>query len=248
MTSKIRIGMLTPSSNTALEPLTSAMLRELPQVSVHYSRLHVMGTSLDPRSNAQFTMEAFLAAASLLADARVDVIGWNGTSGSWMGLDWERTLCSAIETETGIPATGSTLAFFDAFAKFGVKRYSLAVPYVRDHTEKIIETYAREGLECVASDYLGFTTNAEIDAVPENRFREQLEAVAVPGSEGIAVVCTNVPAAPLVDDLERILGIPIFDSIAVTAWKCLEIAGVEPKLPGWGKLLRGETARAAAVK
>lgn len=240
--------MLTPSSNTALEPLTFAMLRDLPNVSVHYSRLHVMGTSLDQKSTAQFTMEAFLKAASLLADARVDVIGWNGTSGSWMGLDWERELCKAIEAETGVPATGSTLAFFDAFAKFGVKRYSLAVPYVRDHTEKIIETYAREGLTCVASDYLGFKTNAEIDRVPESRFREQLVSVAVPDSQGIAVVCTNVPAAPLVDDLERSLGIPIFDSIAVTAWKCLEMTGVEAKIPGWGKLLRGESASPAAVK
>jgi maleate isomerase len=238
--------MLTPSSNTALEPLTFAMLRELPNVSVHFSRLHVKGTSLDRDSNAQFTREAFLRAASLLADARVDVIAWNGTSGSWMGLDWERDLCTAIKDATGIPATGSTLAFFDAFRKFGLKRYSLAVPYVRDHTEKIIETYAHEGLECVAYSYLGYKTNIEIDAVPESRFRTQLVSVAVPNSQGIAVVCTNVPATPLVDELERSLGIPIFDSIAVTAWKCLEMAGVEPKLAGWGKLLRGEAAEAAA--
>jgi maleate isomerase len=247
MSSKIRIGMLTPSSNTALEPQTFAMLRSLPNVSLHFSRLHVLGTSLARESNAQFTMEAFLGAASLLADARVDVIAWNGTSGSWMGLDWERELCKAIEAETGVPATGSTLAFFDAFAKFGVKRYSLAVPYVKDHTEKIIETYAGEGLECVASDYLGYTTNVEIDAVPESRFRTQLASVAVPESQGIAVVCTNVPAAPLVDDMERELGIPIFDSIAVTAWKCLEMVGIEPKIAGWGKLLRGETTGTVAV-
>jgi maleate isomerase len=247
MTSKIRIGMLTPSSNTALEPLTSAMLRDLPDVSVHYSRLHVMGTSLDRESSAQFTREAFLHAASLLADARVDVIAWNGTSGSWLGLDWERELCQAVEAETGIPTTGSTLAFFDAFTTFGVKRYSLAVPYVQDHTEKIIETYAREGLECVASNFLGYKTNAEIDLVPERTFREQLASVAVPTSQAIAVVCTNVPTAPLVDDLERSLGIPIIDSIAVTAWKCLEMVGIEPKLPGWGRLLRGETASTAAV-
>lgn len=246
MPAKLRIGMLTPSANTALEPLTSAIVREVPNVSVHYSRLHVMGSSLDPESDAQFTTEAFLRAAALLADARVDVIAWNGTSGSWMGLDWERALCEAIEAETGIRATGSTLAFFDAFAKFGIKRYSLAVPYVQDHTEKIIETYAREGLDCVASEYLGFKTAAEIDAVPESTFRDQLASVAVPESEGIAVVCTSVRAAPLVDEMEKILGIPIFDSIAVTAWKALEIAGVEPKLRRWGKLLRGETACPAA--
>jgi maleate isomerase len=247
MTSKIRIGMITPSANTALEPQTFAVVHDVPNVSVHFSRLHALGTSLDPESNAQFTMEAFLHAASLLADARVDVIGWNGTSGSWMGLDWERELCKAIEAETGVPATGSTLAMFDAFARFGVKRYSLAVPYVQDHTEKIIEVYASEGLECVAHDYMGYKTNAEIDLVPESRFRAQIESMAVPEAQAIAIVCTGVPATPLVDELERSLGIPILDSIGVTAWKCLDMVGIEPKLPGWGKLLRGEIASAAAT-
>src|ERR1700681_1143592 len=122
MTSKIRIGMLTPSSNTALEPQTFAMLRDLPNVSLHFSRLHVLGTSLARESNAQFTMEAFLGAASLLADARVDVIAWNGTSGSWMGLDWERELCKPIEAEAGVPATAPTPAVFDAVWEFGLRR------------------------------------------------------------------------------------------------------------------------------
>jgi maleate isomerase len=64
--------------------------------------------------------------------------------------------------------------------------------------------------------------------------------VAVPRSQGIAVVCTNVPAAPLADELEAHFGIPVFDSIAVTAWKCLDMLGIEPNITGWGKLLRGD--------
>lgn len=239
--------MLTPSSNTALEPLTFAMLRDVPNVTVHFSRLHVLGTSLEKKAIDQFKTEAFLAAASLLADARVDVIVWNGTSGSWMGPQWERELCLAVQDETGIPATGSTLAFLDAFARYGVTKYSLAVPYVRDHTEKIVETYAALGLRCVASDYLGLRTNVEIDAVPESTFRDQLVKMAVPESQAIAVVCTNVPAAPLVEELEPKLKVPIFDSIAVTLWKALEVVGVEPKISGWGMLLRGEVPKPATA-
>lgn len=42
----IRIGVLTPSSNTALEPLTNAILRELPNVHAHFARFRVTNISL----------------------------------------------------------------------------------------------------------------------------------------------------------------------------------------------------------
>ena len=38
MTRQVRLGMLTPSSNTALEPITRAMLAGIADVSVHFSR------------------------------------------------------------------------------------------------------------------------------------------------------------------------------------------------------------------
>lgn len=41
MKKRIKLGMLTPSSNTALEPITSAMVSGLPNVSAHFSRFTV---------------------------------------------------------------------------------------------------------------------------------------------------------------------------------------------------------------
>jgi maleate isomerase len=35
---RIRLGMLTPSSDTALEPITAAMPGDLPHVSAHFAR------------------------------------------------------------------------------------------------------------------------------------------------------------------------------------------------------------------
>jgi maleate isomerase len=78
-----RIGVLTPSSNTALEPLVSAMLSRVSGVSVHYSRFGVTEISLRQHSLAQFDDSKILEAVRLLADARVDVIGWSaGHQGS----------------------------------------------------------------------------------------------------------------------------------------------------------------------
>ncbi|MCR9170833.1 MAG: Asp/Glu/hydantoin racemase, partial [Rhodobacteraceae bacterium] len=87
-----RLGMLTPSSNTVLEPITAAMLHQLPDVSAHFARFRVVKISMEDDALGQFTNEPMLAAADLLADAKVQSICWNGTSSGWLGFDTDRTL------------------------------------------------------------------------------------------------------------------------------------------------------------
>ena len=88
--------MLTPSSNTVLEPVSQAMLAGVPEVSVHFARFRVTEISLRDEASAQFQQARLLEAADLLADAKVDVIAWNGTSASWLGFDADRRLCEQI--------------------------------------------------------------------------------------------------------------------------------------------------------
>jgi maleate cis-trans isomerase len=68
MTQRTLIGMLTPSSNTVLEPVTSAMLAGLPEVSAHFGRFRVTEIALSEKALAQFDDEEILGAAALLAD------------------------------------------------------------------------------------------------------------------------------------------------------------------------------------
>ena len=111
----IRLGMLTPSSNTVLEPMTNAMISGLPEVSVHYSRFKVTEISLSERALSQFDSDAIMKAAELLAHAKVDVIAWNGTSAAWRGFDTDEQLCEQILSVTGIPACTSMLAYRELF-------------------------------------------------------------------------------------------------------------------------------------
>src|SRR5689334_20703558 len=97
------LGMLTPSSNTILEPVSSAMVADLPHVSVHFSRFRVTEISLSEAAIGQFEYAPMLEAASLLADARVQTICWNGTSASWLGLDKDRDLCAQSPTALESP-------------------------------------------------------------------------------------------------------------------------------------------------
>jgi maleate isomerase len=231
--------MITPSSNTMVEPLTSAMTAHLlDDLSVHYARIPVTRIALDRGSLDQFEREAMLGAARLLADARVDVICWNGTSGAWKGSAADRAICEAITAETGIPATTGTLAQFEAFRAHGIHRYALAVPYTKDVHDAIVPVYAGEHFECVNSVYLGVSTNFAFAEIDLPTLRSLAREADHPDAEAVVVICTNLAAARIVEDLEQALGKPVHDSLVVSLWHPLKMLGWQTPIPGWGRLLR----------
>src|SRR5271167_3421279 len=110
MSGRVRLGILTPSSNTVLEPLIAAMLDDLPEVTAHFARFRVTEIALSAASIAQFDDDEILRAAALLADAKVDAIAWSGTSSAWLGFARDVTLCERILAATGRPACSAVLA------------------------------------------------------------------------------------------------------------------------------------------
>jgi maleate isomerase len=95
-----RVGMLAPSSNTALEPYTMALVADIPDVRVHFSRFAVTEISLERHALAQFGLEPIGAAARLLGDAEVHSILWNGTSAAWLGFERDREVAGVIGEES----------------------------------------------------------------------------------------------------------------------------------------------------
>lgn len=238
----LRIGMLTPSSNTVLEPVTYRLLSGTEEVTAHFSRLPVTAISLADEQSGQFSVARMSAAAELLRDAAVDVVVWNGTAGSWLGFDCDQQVCDALSQVCGVPATTSTLALREAFRAFGVRRLGLVTPYTGDVTARIAQTYAAEGVEVVADERLEITDNFSFGEVPEQRLAEMIRAAA-PGAQAVALVCTNLRGAFAAAELEPELGIPVLDSVSVTLWKALDLLGGRP-LDRGSVLLSGSTRAA----
>ncbi len=237
MNAPIRLGMLTPSSNTTLEPVTTAMLAGLPEVSVHFSRFRVTEIALTGDALAQFDDRPILAAAELLAHAKVDVIAWNGTSSGWLGFEADRRLCERIEAATGTRASTSMLALNEILAATGVKRLGLVTPYIDAVQQRIVANYAALGIDCGAERHLGIQDNFAFSEVSEAVLTAMVRAVAAEKPDAIGIICTNLRAAPLVAALEREVGIPIYDTIATVVWKSLKLAGLDPaRVTGWGRV------------
>ncbi|MDQ6639789.1 MAG: aspartate/glutamate racemase family protein [Pseudomonadota bacterium] len=239
MTQRKLIGVLTPSSNTALEPLTSAIASAVPGISAHFSRFTVTEISLRDASLNQFDDSKILDAARLLADARVDVICWSGTSASWLGFEKDRQLCARITEATGVPATTSVLALNELLAAQGARTLGLVSPYVEDVQQRIVANYAGIGIECVAERHLDLSVNFAFSEVEPDTLRRMLREVAGERPDAMTIMCTNLHGAQLVEEMERELGIPIYDSVSTVVWSALRTIGVDPHaVQGWGSLFR----------
>lgn len=232
-----RLGMLTPSSNTVLEPFTAAMLSDLPDVSAHFQRFRVVKISMEADSRGQFEREPMLEAAELLAEAKVQSICWNGTSSGWLGFDTDRRLIEAIETRTGIRACSCVLAMNALFEGMGAKRIGLVTPYLPEIQNAIVANYENHGYHVVSELHLNDPGNfsfAEYDAA---RIAAMCRAVAADRPDAIAIYCTNFRGTGIAPQIEAETGIPVIDSVSAALWQSMRTAGADPsRVQGWGRL------------
>lgn len=237
METRKRIGMLTPSSNTVLEPVTAAMLADLPDVTAHFGRFRVTEISLGTSALAQFDEAPILAAAGLLADAKVGAIVWNGTSSGWLGFEADRRLCASIEATTGIKAGTSVLALAEILRSTRARRLGFVTPYLDEIQSKIAANFAAEGFDIVAERHLRDRGNFSFAEYTEERIAQLVREVATAKPDAITVFCTNMRGGPVVEALEKELGIPIYDTVATAVWDGLRKVGVPPsRVRGWGRL------------
>lgn len=232
-----RLGMLTPSSNTVVEPTTTAIVHKLPDVTAHFSRFTVTEISLTPEALAQFDTEPFMEAARLLSHANMDVIAWNGTSAAWRGFHEDVELCDRFASTYGVKATASMLALNTILRDTGAMRFGLVTPYIDEVQTRIIENYTNDGFDVVSERHLGIKVNFDFARVPASAIETMVREVADAGPDAIIIVCTNLPSAHLVDSLEKETGIPIYDSTSAVVWHAMKLAGVDTTtVSGWGRL------------
>jgi maleate isomerase len=217
-----RLGLLMPSSNTVVEPETAKLLPGDGSVICHVSRVRVVTISAEDASRGQFDINRMVAAAELLADARVDLILWNGTAASWLGFAYDQFLTDAIQRATNIPATTAVIGVNQAINRLGARRIGLVTPYVATLEAEIIRNYRDVAIDVVSAARLDLTDNLQIGRVCEATITRMIRDVAGARPDAILVMCTNLSAAGLVAPLSSELGVPVIDSVHAGAFHALE--------------------------
>lgn len=244
-----RVGMLVPSSNTVLEPYTAKMFAAFGEgASVHFNRFRVVEISDSAASRRQFQQDAILEAADRLAETEPHCIAWCGTAASWLGLDRDRALCREIEERTGIAASTAMLAYEAYFRCFNIRRLAFVTPYLTEIQRRIVENLEARGICVTAERHLQDRGNFSYGCYPPERVAGLIRDVAVSKPDAIAVICTNFRGAPVAETLEAELGIPVLDSVAVTAAQTMRLAGLDPALVrGWGRVFNDFAGMSASA-
>jgi maleate isomerase len=131
------------------------------------------------------------------------------------------------------------LALNEVLASTQVKQLGFVTPYLDEVQDRILANYGALGIACRGERHLGLQDNFSFSEVTRQQIIDMTRMVARQAPQAITVICTNLNAAWLVDDLEQEVGIPIYDTIATVIWKSLILAGVDPsRVTGWGTLFR----------
>jgi maleate isomerase len=232
---KISFGIIVPSSNTLVEPTTYNILSNIHEpeweVTVYFTRVRVTQISLSKDSDQQFTIDSMLAAAQLLADAKVNVIGWSGTAASWTGFDSDKQLCCEIKAKTGIPATTSTLAILDLCrsSPSGPGRLGLVTPYTEDVNAKIRDNYGSAGfpVSSQASKCCQLSVNHDFAAVSEQDIERMIGEVAA-ACDTVMLLCTNMGGARYTSQWEAKYKLTIFHPISTVIHAMFELLDLHP--------------------
>ncbi|CAK7230262.1 hypothetical protein SBRCBS47491_007527 [Sporothrix bragantina] len=248
----IRLGVIVPSSNTALEPLTQQIVASLNadktldlNVTVHFARVRVTKIVLSADADAQFALEPMLNTARLLSDAHVDVIGWSGTSASWLGFASDEALCKAIEEATGIPATTAVQGMNWILEMIKDKTVGLVTPYTPDVNKAIQKNYPSIGIEISdeCSRYAGLSDNISFAALDDPTWDKLVDEVVQNGTETVLIMCTNVRASHRARFWETKYsdkGLRVLDSVATTVTGMLKVLGVQVEsdrmIEQWGRV------------
>jgi maleate isomerase len=162
----------------------------------------------------------------------------------WLGFDTEEQLCAALTRATGIPACTSVLALNAILALTAAKSVAFVTPY-RDDVQRLIkQNDERAGFQVVAEEHLGLENNFSFSTVTAECLRGMVSRVAKARPQAIAIFCTNLRGAPLVEELEAQTKIPIYDTVAAAVWKSLRIADVDVRrVAGWGSRFTGVPVR-----
>lgn len=239
----VDIGLIVPSSNTVVEPVTAAIAARTPSIRAFHTRVAVTRIAADHGSDSQFEQAVMSSAATLLGHAAVDVVAWAGTSGSWLGLDHDRDFARVASLAASAPATTSTMGLLEACKEFNITRIGLVTPYTADIVERIQARYMIEGVEVVAERHFSLTDNRSFASVDSATIRNGVLEVADHSAEAVAIVCTNIAAAELAPTLEQETGLPVFDSVVATIWHAAKLANITLIAPGFGQLLGLRSSR-----
>jgi maleate isomerase len=228
-----RIGILIPSTNTAMEA-DFQRLEAARHVSVHTERLYIPDGQMSPEildmMNAQLASRI-----SSLASAKLDIIVYGCTSGSfYKGAQWDKDVASQVTEMADVPCITTSSAVAQALRHVEARRLSIITPYPSWTNQKLGAYYTSEGFEVLNIEGNAQAAAGGHRAVNDQEPEEIFEFGAQHfknGADALFCSCTAWRALEVQPRLERRLNVPVITSNQATIWAAFRSVGRADLLP-----------------
>ena len=235
---RARLGVLVPSGILAIEPDFGLMTPE--GVSCHFHRFHFKGGSTNEEVVERLKRaEDYIGdAAELITHARPAVVAMTGTGVSFIGgHGYDQKLIKKMQERNGnLPTTTTSTSAIDALNTMGIKKVSIAMPYVEPVSRTVVKFVEDHGIEVLNAKWLNLG-GMDIAQVSRETLYHLVWEVNEPESEAIFISCVNLHAVEIIDELETDLQKPVVTSNQATMWNMLRMAHIKDRIEGYGRLL-----------
>ena len=175
--------------------------------------------------------------ASLLADARVELIAFNCTAASL--ITGPQVINRRIEAATGIRSVTTIEAVLEALEAARVRRFALLTPYLPEVVAHEAAYFRERGFEVTDSAGEPCADPVAQGSIPAQRWLELSRALRKDDCDGLLVSCAGIQLATVLGEIEREFDRPVIASNQALLWTCLRRLALPDRPAGFGALLAG---------
>lgn len=220
----------------AMEQITdSEAFRIIPEgIGIHLSRVE-MATEVTVENLRAAGEKLPEAASRMVPDLHLDAIGYGCTSGS-ICITEEYAKKQLLKRGNVEKATTMVTGVIHALEAFNAKRIAVATPYL-DEVNREEGIYLEErGFHIVNMQGMNLVNDFDIARVSPQFIKEFAKSVDTKDAEAVFISCGALRSAEIAEELEQMIGKPVVTSNQAFIWDLLRTAGVDDKIPGYGKL------------
>jgi maleate isomerase len=182
------------------------------------------------------------AAELILPGESLDAICYSCTAASVVIGD--DAVTDAIQAaRPGVPVVTPSSAARAAFAALKVKKIAILTPYLIETSRPMADYFCQHGLEVTQLECFGIEDDRVMACVHRDTIIEAACQIDSPAAEALFLSCTGLPAAVVIDEIERRTGKPVVSSNQASTWAMLRHAGLDHRPQGYGRLYEYDLPR-----
>jgi maleate cis-trans isomerase len=216
MASAPRLLLVVPANNTTMEPELRALCPQVADFLVAKVKRPPRTLTIDdlPDYGA-----ATVAAIEPFVRERIDLVVFGCTAAGFLaGPEGNAAIVRKIGERLRLPVVSTTEAMVAVLREAGVSSAAIVTPYLTPVNDGLSAYLRRSGIAVERLESFLCKTTEELGRVTQEQVMELALATVMPHSQALFIACSQLPTLGIIPTLRRNLGIPVWSSIAATAW------------------------------